>query len=152
MTKPLKRHIALQPLSREHHHSLLLCWKIRTGFKKGVDVKRIKRYVDWFFDTHIKSHFEVEEKFLFPILGTDDELVKKALTQHRQLYRLFTNIDENEKPLRLIEEELERHIRFEERVLFTKIQQVASAIQLEIFSKHHAESNFRENTHDEFWK
>ncbi|WP_241739476.1 hypothetical protein [Aestuariibaculum marinum] len=32
--KPLKRHKALQPLSREHHYGLLLTWKIRTGFKK----------------------------------------------------------------------------------------------------------------------
>ena len=35
--KPQKRHKALQPLSREHHHGLLLSWKIRSGFnKKGI--------------------------------------------------------------------------------------------------------------------
>jgi len=41
-TVPIKRSIALQPLSREHHHGLLLCWKIRTGLKKGIDIDRIK--------------------------------------------------------------------------------------------------------------
>src|SRR5690606_10923423 len=29
--KPIKRNKDLQPFSRDHHHSLLLCWKIRTG-------------------------------------------------------------------------------------------------------------------------
>ena len=47
--KPLKRHKALQPLSRDHHHGLLLSWKIRSGFKKNIDVERIKVYADWFY-------------------------------------------------------------------------------------------------------
>ncbi len=152
MNSPIKRHQSLQPLSREHHHSLLLCWKIRAGFIKEVDVNRIKRYADWFFNTHIEPHFEAEEKFIFPILGMDDDLVKKATAQHRRLFRLFTNTDEIEKSLSLIEEELEQHIRFEERVLFNKIQQIASAGQLEVFNNHHTEHKFRENTEDEFWK
>jgi hypothetical protein len=48
-TKPLKRHAALQPLSREHHHGLLLGWKIRTGLSNGAPLERIKAYADWFF-------------------------------------------------------------------------------------------------------
>jgi hypothetical protein len=142
----------LQPLSREHHHSLLLCWKIRTGLKKGVELNRIKRYADWFFDTCVIPHFEAEEKFIFPILGPDHQLVNKALSQHRRLSRLFVNSEEVEKSLSLIEEELEQHIRFEERVLFNEIQKAASTEQLELFNKHHAETKFQENTEDEFWK
>ncbi|GJM28396.1 MAG: hypothetical protein DHS20C17_10310 [Cyclobacteriaceae bacterium] len=152
MNKPIKRDKALQPLSREHHHSLLLCWKIRTGLNKGVELKRIKRYTDWFFVHHIQPHFQAEEDFLFGILGMDHQLVKKALSQHRRLYRLFGNSEEIEKSLSLIEEELEQHIRFEERVLFNEIQQVATKEQLEIFNQHHSEAGFQENTDDEFWK
>nr|WKN35964.1 hemerythrin domain-containing protein [Tunicatimonas sp. TK19036] len=152
MSKPIKRHKSLQPLSREHHHSLLLCWKIRTGFKKGVEAERIKRYADWFFAHHIQPHFEAEEAYIFPILGMDHELVKKAMSEHRRLYRLFNISDEIEKALGLIEEELEQHIRFEERVLFNEIQQVATSEQLKVFDKHHTEERFEENTEDEFWK
>lgn len=152
MNKPIKRHKGLQPLSREHHHSLLLCWKIRTGLKKGVELKRIKRYTDWFFVNHIQPHFQAEEDFLFSILGMDHQLVKKALSQHRRLYRLFGNSEEIEKSLSLIEEELEQHIRFEERVLFNEIQKAASAEQLALFNEHHSETKFQENTEDEFWK
>ncbi|HET8860751.1 hemerythrin domain-containing protein [Marivirga sp.] len=152
MSKPIKRHQDLQPLSREHHHSLLLCWKIRTGFKKQVEPKRIKRYADWFFDNHIQPHFEAEEQFIFPILGKDHELVKKAMSHHRRLFRLFNISNEIEKALGLIEEELEQHIRFEERILFNKIQEIATSDELELFKKHHREKQFEENTKDEFWK
>ncbi len=151
MNKPIKRHQCLQPLSREHHQGLLLCWKIRTGFKKGVEIARMKRYSDWFFDTQIKPHFAVEESLLFPILGNDHELVKTALSQHQQLTRLFQDSIEVEKSLGLIEKQLDQHIRFEERVLFNEIQQVANAEQLASFDEQHTESAFEENTKDQFW-
>lgn len=150
--KPIKRNKDLQPLSRDHHNSLLLCWKIRTGFSKGVAVERIKGYADWFFEHHIEPHFEMEEKYLFPILGNNNELVKKATAEHRRLKRLFKHTDDVSKSLSLIEEELEKHIRFEERVLFNEIQKAASEEQLKTISKFHADEKFRDNTDDEFWK
>ena len=152
MNKPIKRNKLLQPLSREHHHSLLLSWKIRTGFKKNIEPERIKKYADWFFHHHVRPHFEIEEKYIFPILGMDQELVKQAMAEHRRLIRLFSDNDEIEKSLSLLEEELERHIRFEERVLFNEIQQIATDEQLEVFDQHHNEQSFQENTEDEFWK
>lgn len=149
---PIKRDKALVQVSRDHHHGLLLCWKIRTGFAKGVAIERIKRYTDWFFKTHLVPHFELEEKYMFPILGDKDELVKRALTEHRRLIRLFTETRSISKSLGLIEEELEQHIRFEERVLFKEIQKVASKEQLKPISELHDETNFQDNTEDEFWK
>lgn len=149
--KPIKRNKNLQPLSRDHHHSLLLCWKIRTGFLKSISVERIKRYADWFFKHHIQPHFELEEKLLFPILGKRHELVKKAISEHRRLGRLFNDTENPSKSLGLIEEELEQHIRFEERVLFNEVQKIASEEQLSIILKLHNDEKFKDNTHDEFW-
>ena len=74
--KPLKRAPELQPLSHDHHHGLQLCWKIRTGFSKQIEPDRIKKYSDWFYKTHLKPHFELEEKYVFPILGAENDLVK----------------------------------------------------------------------------
>lgn len=74
------------------------------------------------FEHHIHPHFEMEETHLFPILGNSSPLIKKARAQHQRLRRLFNDINDIEKSLSLIEEELERHIRFEERVLFNEIQ------------------------------
>ena len=58
-TEPLKRSKALQSLSREHHYGLLLCWKIRSGLKKAVDIERIKAYTDWFFKNSLSKFFIV---------------------------------------------------------------------------------------------
>ena len=55
--RPLKRAIELQPLSHDHHHGLQLCWKIRTGFSRKIELERIKKYADWFFVTHLEPHF-----------------------------------------------------------------------------------------------
>ena len=150
--KPIKRHKAIQPLSREHHQGLLLSWKIRTGLSKGVSTDRIKTYADWFYKTYLTPHFEEEEKHLFPILGNDNSLVKKAIAQHRRLDRLFKRSSELTKSLNHIEEELEQHIRFEERVLFNEIQKEATEQQLQFILEHHNETKFLENTTDKFWE
>ena len=150
-TKPLKRDPNLQPISREHHHTLLLCWKIRKGFSKNIEVERIKRYADWFFEEHIRPHFEVEEKYIFPVLGKEHELVKKALSEHRRLRRLFDEAENIEVSLSLIEEELDAHIRFEERILFPEVQEIASQEQLKDIKENHDELKFKDNTEDEFW-
>ena len=150
--KPKKRHIALQPLSREHHHGLLLSWKIRTGLNKSVETKRIKNYADWFFKTHLIPHFEMEEAHIFTLLDENNELIKKALSDHRRLKRLFTKEEDDAKILNKIEEELEKHIRFEERVLFPEIQNVATEDQLALIEKIHNEDGFNDKLDDEFWK
>lgn len=151
-TKPLKRHKALQPLSREHHHGLLLAWKIRAGFNKKVNVDRIKVYADWFFKTHLIPHFEVEETHIFTILGNDNDLVKRALSDHRRLSRLFEQTEDLEKNLSLIEEELDKHIRFEERILFPEIQKAATEAQFAHIERIHQSEPFEDKLDDEFWK
>lgn len=150
--KPQKRHKALQPLSREHHHGLLLSWKIRAGFSKNIDPKRIRAYADWFFETHLIPHFEMEEKHIFTILNEDNDLVKKALVDHRGIKRLFAETDDSAKTLSKIEEELDKHIRFEERVLFPEIQKVATESQLLHIEKIHQPEKFEDNLDDEFWR
>lgn len=150
--KPQKRHKALQPLSREHHHGLLLSWKIRSGFSKDVDPKRIRIYADWFYENHLIPHFEMEEAHIFNILESENELVKRALAEHRRLKRLFGQREDDTKTLSKIEEELEQHIRFEERVLFPEIQKVASEAELLQIEKIHQPEAFIDKLDDEFWR
>lgn len=152
MYKPIKRHEILKTLSREHHHGLLLCWKIRAGIKNNIELSRIKTYADWFYQTCLISHFEMEEKYLFSILGDQNKLIKKAISDHRRLKRLFNDDLDLQKSLSLIEEELERHIRFEERVLFNEIQRKATQEQLLALEQIHSEEKFVDNLTDTFWK
>ena len=148
---PIKRNEYLKAISREHHHSLLLCWKIKMGLRKGIDPIRIKNYATWFYNNHILKHFEVEERYIFSILGTEHKLVQKALSEHKRLIQLFETVTVLEENLKRIQKELEDHIRFEERVLFNEVQDVATAKELELISIHHTEEKFCENESDLFW-
>lgn len=148
---PIKRHKSIVPLSKDHHLALLLSWKIRTGFKKNIDPKRIKTYSNWFWKNHVQEHFEIEEKYVFPILGNEHPLIKKALAEHHRLKKLFESENEINNNLSLIEEELEDHVRFEERILFSEIQKVATEEELKNIEIHH-QNNFCDDWKDEFWK
>lgn len=141
----------MQPLSRDHHYGLLFCWKIREGFKRNIPLERMKKYADWFWRSHLMQHFETEEANLFPILPPENSKVKKAIADHRRLKSLVENTEDTRQSLSLLEEELEAHIRFEERDLFNDIQQVATAAQLVEVEKHHHEP-FSDDWTDEFWK
>ncbi|MEZ4911513.1 MAG: hemerythrin domain-containing protein [Saprospiraceae bacterium] len=152
MTTPIKRNESLKPLSRDHHHGLLLCWKIRQGIKLKVEPERIKKYLYWFWVSYLKHHFEIEEQYVFPVLGNDNKLVKQALAEHRKLKRLFENHMESKKSISIIEEVLAKHIRFEERVLFNEIEKVASSEKLLQIEKDCSDNIFYENLSDAFWK
>ncbi len=123
MSTPLIRHESLKPLTRDHHHGLLLCWKIREGRKNKVPSERIKAYTDHFYSTQLAPHFKFEEEEVFPLLCEEHPMRRQALNDHRRLASLFAEQDNIEHSLKTIEKELEEHIRFEERVLFHEIQE-----------------------------
>lgn len=149
--EPISRHEALRPLSREHHFGLQLCWKIRRGFQKNISAQRMKAYCDWFYLKYLVPHFEIEEKYLFPILGEGNALVEKAVSDHRQVRGLIQQKDNLESVLQVLEKTLDQHIRFEERVLFNEIQNVANADQLQVMRTVHSHELREEKYEDEFW-
>jgi hypothetical protein len=151
MATPIKRHIAMQALSRDHHHGLLLCWKIREGRKRAVDPGRIMTYVKWFWTNQLKPHFEEEEKHVFTILPDDHPHIRQALAEHRRLRELMEVRNATDDVLGDIEKELDAHIRFEERVLFNEIQDKASEIQLQKIAEIHAENPACDTWEDEWW-
>lgn len=151
MPQPIKRHEGLQPWSRDHHHGLLLSWKIKKGFALDIDPQRIKAYTDWFWKHHLIPHFATEEKYIFPILGNDNRLVRQAVAEHRELQRLFEKEEDVSDTLSQIETLLNDHIRFEERVLFNAIQEVASEEELQQLQDLHGETVPEEAWKDQFW-
>ena len=150
MPKPLKRSLPLIPISREHHHGLLLAWKIREGLKYKITLDRIKKYTDWFWESHLLPHFEFEEKYIFPILEKNNDLIKIVLQEHTKLKQLFSSKKVDKENLLSIQKELTAHIRFEERILFKKIESVASESQLKLIETAHSEI-INDDWHDEFW-
>ena len=71
----------------------------------------------------------MEEEYVFPILGNENEYIKKTSVGLRRLGRLFGSIGGVTKLLGQIEEELEHHNRFQERALFNKTQMIAKKKQ-----------------------
>ena len=148
----IKRHKSLQEFSKDHHQALLLCWKIKVGLSKKVEVERIKTYVNWFYENHILEHFQLEEKYMFPVLGMHHPLIIQGIEEHKLLHSLFTNTSKIEQSLTALHIKLREHVRFEERILFNEIQDVAIKEQLEIIEKFHSNNKFVDNLNDVFWK
>ena len=121
--KPLKRHRALKPLSRQHHFGLLFSWKLRKGFAEDISTDRLKAYANWFFIQEIRPHFKLEEDHIFPIMDPEHPLILRALKEHHRIEQLFNDEEDPKRSLALLEKELVAHIRFEERILFMEIQQ-----------------------------
>ncbi len=149
---PIKRIEALKPLSRDHHHALLLCWKITTGFAKNVAAERIKKYCDWIYSEEITPHFMEEELFIYPVLGNDNEMIIRALEEHRELRNLFESKVNLEINLKLLASKLQEHVRFEERELFNAVQEAATPEQIEYITDNTEEIKFLDDLSDPFWE
>ncbi|UJH92887.1 hemerythrin domain-containing protein [Antarcticibacterium sp. 1MA-6-2] len=146
-----KPQVALNSLSKDHDESLKFCSRIRNGLSNKVKPERIRSYTDWFKKNYLERHFETEENLIFPVLGKNVR-VKRAIANHRRIRKLLSCGCENEKVLHLLEEELSRYIRFEERTLYAEIKKLATAEQLFEFEKLHQNLHLpEEQWKDKFW-
>ncbi len=152
MEKPLKRIEVLKPFSMEHHQSLLFCWKIKMGLSKNISIDRLKSYSLWFYNTQIITHFEEEDKYLFPILGDENTLVLKAKLQHQELNYLFSLKIFTTETLCLIQEKFEKHIRFEERELYKALEKIITFEQILTIKHAQIPNEVIENYNDKFWE
>ncbi|WP_312323734.1 hemerythrin domain-containing protein [Soonwooa sp.] len=150
----MKRNENIIPLSHDHHFGLLCCWKIRQGLKKEVELSRIQKYVDYFWNQHLKEHFKEEEEILFPYLK--DEFSNRVAKEHQDLEVLFNEISENLsiQNFEAFANLLDDHIRYEERQWFPHLEQNLNKNQLLEIGKALAEihSDEKDNFNDEFWK
>lgn len=150
----MKRNENIIALSHDHHFGLLCCWKIRQGLKKEVELSRIQKYVDYFWNQHLKEHFKEEEEILFPYLK--DEFSTRVVKEHQDLEDLFNEIskDLSIQNLEAFASLLDDHIRFEERQWFPHLEENLTENQLLEIGKTLAEvhSDEKDNFEDEFWK
>lgn len=153
--QPIKRSVQLKPLSKDHHVGLLFAWKISEGLSKNVDPQRLKDYVNFFFESHLKAHFRDEEVLLFD--KVEEEVCIQAKKEHQQLLRQLENIngslDNLDVYLELVKM-LNQHIRFEERVVFPRLEEVLSISTLNLVNDflEKDEHRFEDDYSDEFWK
>ncbi|MDP4131513.1 MAG: hemerythrin domain-containing protein [Bacteroidota bacterium] len=154
--KPIKRTESLLKLSREHHFTLLFGWKIRQGIKNNTGFERMVPYVHYFWNNHILPHFMEEEEILFA--PADDPLVMKAKQQHKAIQQLVESFavqdSQSTDQLRQLADELDKHIRFEERELFPHLEKILKADQLALIGKKlnaSASHEVKDDYADAFW-
>jgi hemerythrin-like domain-containing protein len=125
-----RRHDSLIPLSREHHYGLLVCLRIHRGLEtRQADLhwlnERAEKAIN-FFESDLKTHFEVEEMVVFPAMNGIQEAastIEDLVDDHRKLAKLIDRLGRERGPksaliLREFADLLESHIRKEERNLF----------------------------------
>jgi iron-sulfur cluster repair protein YtfE (RIC family) len=125
-----RRNESLIPLSREHHYGLLVCLRIHRGLESHqADLRWLSERAEKavrFFESDLKTHFEVEEKFVFPAMSGIQEAtstIEDLVGEHRSLAKLVAELSEERGPklailLGKFAQVLEAHIRKEERILF----------------------------------
>jgi len=157
LKKPINRNDHMKKLSREHHFSLLFCWKIRQGLKMGVASERILKYVHYFWKQHLQPHFREEEKIFFAPIK--DSRVHRAINEHKHIKQQIEDLGNysghNErKSLLKIADMVYEHVRYEERDLFPHLERKLSKEQLENIGgqieKHHS-SSLQDQYEDQFW-
>ena len=136
----------------KHHKTLFFCWNIRTGIDKGIELSQIVDYVNWYGENVLFPQMEIEEKLLFPILSDDHYLVKRALKEHRRIRRLFKIGSNPMKNLIYIEEELDLHIRFEERNILTEVEGIVTQKQMKTLNEALSKLPTNANWENQFWQ
>ena len=154
----MKRDKNLQELSRDHHHGLLLGWKIRQGIKNNAEPKVMAKYVAYFADEALLHHFSEEEEQVLNYLPDTDSMKQRTLQEHWVIIQLVNQLKEapsnSYQALLELADTLDQHIRFEERELFPYLEQTLNSNELEAVGAAIAETHqpFTDQFSDEFWK
>lgn len=108
----------------------------------------------YFWETHLVKHFYEEEQLLFNKI--QDPLNQQAITEHKGLQSVADEITgpATLKNLNTFADLLEKHIRFEERVLFPYLETIFPEEELQLIGeqleKLHS-TTATDDFDDEFW-
>ncbi len=131
----LKRHAALQPLSRDHHGALVQARALRLAAGR---VAAAREFLDY-YERELRGHIADEERALLPRCRDADAAgADRILEEHRELEALVAAIGEAlaaandlSAPMAEAGQLLDDHVRFEERHFFEVVQRELSSAALE---------------------
>jgi hemerythrin-like domain-containing protein len=132
----MKRHPSLRQFSDDHHRGLVNARRLRRAASRegGSSVDAARDFLD-FWQRDTSRHFRKEEEVLLPVLacyGVDlgERPILQMLTQHARIRGLAMQLSDEleqgeirEDTLRNLGEQLEAHIRLEERDVFPLIEE-----------------------------
>lgn len=125
----MKRHAALQQLSREHHTALKLARQARLACDSGhaAAIGEAAQAINACFPDELETHFQIEETDLLPALLAigENEAVRRTLADHAELRALNRQLKQPDRAsLARFATLLADHVRFEERELFELAQRL----------------------------
>ena len=130
----MKRHPALQPLSRQHHLGLVIAnkGKSATDDDKLIHHQALVEYLTVASPTHCEIARIRLAEVLFAKLSDDKavKLAKQMLDEHEYIESLLVNTDPSVDDVKELANALYDHIRFEERELFPIAETVLSDDEL----------------------
>ncbi len=133
----MRRSEALAPLSRDHHHALVVARELARATPENT-VPVAHRFVD-FLEAHELAHFALEESVLLPAVPDEEpgpELARRVLDDHaflRDALRRLRHSDPEPEGQYLHElgRRLRAHVQMEERELFPYLEALLSESALE---------------------
>ncbi|MDP4284550.1 MAG: hemerythrin domain-containing protein [Bacteroidota bacterium] len=152
---PIKRNANIVKLSRDHHASLLFCWKLRQGIKRHASIEKMRKYVQYFLNQHFTPHFKEEEEILFAPLK--DKQVEKAFDDHIEIKKVANDIIFPHSELQLnnfsaLADMVDEHVRYEERILFPHLEKELTETQLQNIGLRISGEPLKDNFEDAFWE
>lgn len=134
----MKRIEALQPLSHQHHNALMGSLLIKKGVSKKAEKKVLKDFLLQLWNQDIQRHMQTEEEILLPMIARSERQFDSIIKRDHETLRLLADRirihEDGYTPFEVFADLLEQHIRFEERVVFAKIQENLSDEQLQKLS------------------
>ncbi|WP_017257641.1 hypothetical protein [Pedobacter arcticus] len=153
----IKSNSYIARLSQDHHLEHSFCKRIEKGIELDVSLDRIRNYVSFFWEQHLRKHFLEEEQLLFKSI--DDVFCTKGKEDHisiiSEIEKIVSGNNVGKHNYLHLVSSIYQHINFEERVLFPHLELLLPEEELkniqERLSQSHLDS-FEDDFSDEFWQ
>jgi iron-sulfur cluster repair protein YtfE (RIC family) len=123
----MKRHPALEQLSRDHHRALVVAARLKRA--SATDAEQVRQSFLDYWEAEGRLHFREEEEILLPTLARfaspEEPIVARVLIDHVRIRAAAAELagGVDLPALRGLGTELEQHVRRQERQLFPLIEQ-----------------------------
>lgn len=129
----MKRHLSLEPFSRDHNVGLALARRLTLASAEAQSVRRqvVQSLVRYWRD-ELEDHFVEEERMLCPMIRSK-EFWDRMLAEHCEFHALVDELSSDMVDRVRVARAgalLHDHIRWEERTLFPEIERTASEREL----------------------
>jgi hemerythrin-like domain-containing protein len=133
----MRRSPALEELSRDHHHALVIARELVRATPENA-ARAASRFVE-FLAHHELEHFAVEEEVLLPALPDEDpgpEFARRTRDDHTFLREAMRRLAGGDRApdgefLHTVGQRLRAHVQMEERELFPYLEELLSEAALE---------------------